>query len=238
MHKKIYIVMPIANEEGTIEDLLNSILSLDVPHINIVLVMDHYSRDNTYNIVSRISKENPKVRLLFHEKSTGVVSCYLYGFEHVLEQGADYIIEMDGGGSHNPKEIPNFIKHLDEGYDCVFSSRFMKYGSIENHSLYRKLLSRYGTILANLVLGTKLSDMTSGYEAFRREMLEKIDLGNMLSFNVSHFYQTEMRYYCSKFKICEIPIKYKGSKSSLKFKTVLKSFVILFILKRRKNVIH
>ncbi|MDQ1328017.1 MAG: dolichol-phosphate mannosyltransferase, partial [Candidatus Poribacteria bacterium] len=213
--------------------LLNSILCIGIPEIHIVPVMDSYSKDDTYDIVNRMSKGNPNIHLLFHEKSKGVVSCYLYGFKYALQQNADYIIEMDGGCSHDPKEIPNFIKYLDEGYDCVFSSRFMTGGGIENHPLYRRLVSKYGTILANLVLGTKLSDMTSGYEAFRREVLEKIDLDNMLSINISHFYQTEMRYYCSKFNIYEIPITYKGSKSSLKSKTVFKSLRALFILKKR-----
>lgn len=233
MNKEIYIVMPIANEEDTIEDLIKSIISLGIANIHIVTVMDSFSRDNTYNVVSEMSKENPNIHLLFYKESVGAVSCYLYGFKYALKQGADYIIEMDGGGSHDPGEIPKFIKHLDEGYDCVLGSRFKSGGSIENHPLYRRLVSKYGTLLANLVLGTRLSDMTSGYEAFRREMLEKIDLDNFISVNMTHFYQTEMRYYCSVFKVYEVPIRYRGSRSTLKFRTVLKSFTVLFALKRR-----
>lgn len=233
MNKKIYIVMPIANEEESIEELLRSILSLDVNNLHIVTVMDQYSKDRTYDIVKEMSRENPNIHLIFHDKSTGVVSCYIFGFKYALDCGADYIIEMDGGGSHDPNEIPNFIKYLNQGYDCVFGSRFIKGGGIENHPFYRRLISKYGTLLANVVLGTNFFDMTSGFEGFNRKVLEKIDLDNMLSINISHFYQTEMKYYCSGFNIIEIPIKYRGSKSSLKFKTIYRSFFALFALKRR-----
>ncbi len=234
--KNIFIVTPVANEEDTIEKSLKDILDLNIPNLCIVPVIDKYSKDQTKTIIEAVQKENSRVRLLDHKDSTGAVSCYLYGFKYALENGADYIIEMDSGGSHDPKEIPNFIRFLEQGYDCVFGSRFLKGAGITNHAIYRRLLSRGGTILANLVLGTKLSDMTSGYEAFKRNVLERVGLDNFLSANMTHFYQTEMRYYCSQLQICEIPIIYKGSKSGLKFATIFKCLKTLFTLKERKKL--
>lgn len=233
MVRKTYIVMSVANEEAGIESLLNTILSLEIPGLHIVTVMDDYSRDRTFDIIKEMSERNPSIDLLFYEKSFGFASCYLYGFKYAIEQGADYIIEMDAGWSHDPMGIPNYIKYLDEGYDCVFSSRFIKGAGIENHPLYRRLVSKWGTILANLVLGTKLSDMTSGYEAFRSEVLREIDLDNFISEKIPHFLNTELRYYCKRYRLKEIPIVYKGSTSTLRLKTVVKSLFALFALRRR-----
>ena len=227
--KKTIVVMPVANEEKTIGGVLKKILSLPYDNLFVYPVMDHYSKDNTEAIIRGLEQENDRIRLIFHEKSRGVVSCYLYGFQMALKDGAERIIEMDGGGSHLPEEIPQFIEKLDEGYDCVFGSRYVKGGDISNHPLYRRMLSSGGTILANLVLGTKLRDMTSGFEAFQRPVLEAFDLDKFLS--TGHMYQTEMRFYCRKYHTIEVPIHYIGSESSLKFKSVKEALHILFRLR-------
>lgn len=238
---KTYIVMPIANEESTIEATLSDILSQKQYDITVLPVMDSYSKDRTKTIVENVQKKNPRVQLLFHNKSTGTVSCYLYGFKEAIKRGADYIIEMDGGGSHEPKEIPEFIRLLDQGNDCVFSSRFVKNGGMVNHPLKRRLISWGGTRLANVVLKTRLTDMTSGFEAFRAPVLkaidEKIGFDNIVSLqHASHFIQTELRYYCGKLKYIEKPILYTGSTSMLKNQTVVNSLKALFILKKRLQI--
>lgn len=226
--------MPVANEEETMRDVIDSVMALDHDNLYLYVVIDAFSKDRTEEIIREAEKDyNGRVKCLFFKKSSGCVSCYLYGFTKALEDGAEYIVEMDGGGSHDPQSIPDFIKKLDEGYDCAFGSRFVEGGGIYNHPLYRRLLSAGGTILANLVLGTKLKDMTSGYEAFRREVLENMDLRKILS--RGHMYQTEMRYYCRNYNICEVPITYIGSTSALKFKTVIEALVILFMLKGHES---
>ncbi len=222
--------MPVANEEGSIGGVLNEILNLPYDNLYIYPVMDAFSRDRTEEIIRGMEQQNDRIRLIFHEKSKGVVSCYLYGFQMALKDGAERIIEMDGGGSHLPAEIPQFIEKLDEGYDCVWGSRYVAGGDISNHPLYRRLLSSGGTILANLVLGTKLKDMTSGFEAFQRPVLDALDLDAFLS--TGHMYQTEMRFYCRNLHTVEVPIHYIGSESSLKFKSVKEALHILFRLKK------
>ena len=225
--------MPVANEEKTIEGVLKEILGLPYDNLHIYPVMDSYSKDNTRSIIERMASEDPRIKLIFHKESRGVVSCYLYGFKKALEDGAERIIEMDGGGSHLPSEIPQFIENLDKGYDCVWGSRFVQGGDISNHPLYRRILSSGGTVLANLVLGTKLKDMTSGFEAFQRKVLEAMDLDAFLS--RGHIYQTEMRYYCRNLNTVEVPIHYIGSESSLKMKSVTEAFKVLFMLKKNEQ---
>lgn len=233
--KKTIIVMPVANEEETMGAVLDEILALPYDNLYIYPVIDNYSKDRTEQIIREREKITDKVKCIFYKESRGVISCYLEGFRRALEDGAECIIEMDGGGSHSPKEIPQFIEKLEEGYECVWGSRFVIGGGIENHPLYRRLLSKGGTILSNIVLGTRLKDMTSGFEAFQRPVLEEMDLDAFLSHG--HMYQTEMRYYCRNKRAIEVPIHYIGGSSSLKGSSVTEALKILFKLKKNESMV-
>ena len=192
--KKTIIVMPVANEEDTIGKTIEELLAFGYDDLYIYPVIDAFSKDKTEEIIRSYEAGTDKVKCIFFEGSTGVISCYLEGYRRALEDGAQRVIEMDGGGSHLPSELPQFIDALEEGYDCVWGSRFIKGGGMEHDPLYRKILSGGGTILSNIVLGTHLKDMTSGYEAFQRYVLENLDFDKFLS--TGHMYQTEMKYYC------------------------------------------
>lgn len=229
--KKIIIVMPVANEESTMESVLKRILALPYDNLSVYPVIDSHSKDHTESII-RNFENTGRVKCIFNEKSTGVVSCYLEGFKRALADGAEQVIEMDGGDSHLPEEIPQFIEALEKGYECVWGSRFVKGGGIRRHPLYRRILSSGGTWLANLVLGTSLKDMTSGFEGFQREVLLELDLDRFLSHG--HMYQTEMRFYCRNKKAVEVPIHYTGGTSSLKLRYVTESFGILFRLRENE----
>ena len=231
--KKTIIVMPVANEEATMEQILDEILDLPYENLYIYPVIDSYSKDRTEEIIREKEARNDKVKCIFYKESQGVISCYLEGFRQALADGAEQIIEMDGGGSHLPSEIPQFIEKLDEGYDCVWGSRFVAGGGISDLPLYRRILSGGGTYLSNFILGTKLKDMTSGFEAFKREVLEQMNLNFFLS--QGHIYQTEMRYYCRNYHTIEVPIHYKGSDSSLKWSSVIEALKLLFRFKKNES---
>lgn len=233
--KKTIIVMPVANEEETMGSVLEEILALPYDNLHIYPVIDSFSKDRTEEIIRDYEQRTNRVKCIFYKESRGVISCYLEGYRRALEDGAEHIIEMDGGGSHSPKEIPKFIEKLEAGYDCVWGSRFVQGGDISNHPLYRRILSGGGTMLANLVLGTKLKDMTSGFEGFKREVLLNLNLDQFLS--TGHMYQTEMRFYCRNLHTIEVPIHYIGGSSSLKFKAVKEALRILFQLKKHEKYV-
>ena len=230
--KKTIVVMPVANEEETMEQLLDELLAL--PHDNLFIypVIDNYSKDRTEEIIRKKEARTGRVKCIFYKESRGVITCYLEGFRQALADGAEWIIEMDGGLSHLPKELPQFIEKLERGYDCVWGSRFIKGGEMSHLPFYRRVLSQGGTFLSNFVLGTKLKDMTSGYEAFTRETMEKMNLDAILS--RGHMYQTEMRYYCRKLRTVEVPIHYVGGASSLKAASVTEALKLLFQLKKNE----
>lgn len=234
--KKTVIVMPVANEGDSMRDVLEEILALPYDNLFIYPVIDKFSKDNTERIIDEEESSNRRVHKIFYQNSHGVISCYLEGFRQALSDGAERVIEMDGGGSHSPDELPQFIEKLDAGYDCVWGSRFISGGGIEHHPLHRRILSHGGTWLANLVLGTRLKDMTSGFEAFQRPVLESFNFDHFLS--TGHMYQTEMRFYCRNYKTVEVPIHYIGGSSSLKWRSVKEALIILFKLKRNEPYVH
>ena len=233
--KKTIIVMPVANEESTMGQILDDILELPYDNLYIYPVVDSYSKDRTEEIIREKEKSSNKVKCIFYRESTGVISCYLEGFRQALADGAERILEMDGGGSHLPAEIPQFLEKMEEGYECVWGSRFMEGGSMKEQPLYRRILSQGGTYLSNFVLGTRLKDMTSGFEGFQREVLESMNLDRFLS--TGHMYQTEMRYYCRNLRTIEVPIHYVGTASSLKGSSVTEALKLLFQLKRNETLI-
>lgn len=229
---KLVIVTPVANEEATIGQQIDQIAMLGLSDCTAVYVIDSFSTDRTRDIIAAAALQHPWVRLCFYPLSTGVVSCYLYGLRQALALGADYVIEMDAGLSHDPALIPVFLKGLQEGHDCVFGSRFMRGGGFDGLPWQRIVISWCGTVLANFFLGTGLTDMTSGYEAFRRDVLQRLPLEDFLSVRTTHFYQTEMRFLCHRLNVKEIPIVYKGSSTSLKSGELWASLKVLGALRK------
>ena len=110
--KKTIIVMPVANEEGTMGQILDEILELPYENLYIYPVVDSYSKDRTEEIIREKEKISDRVKCIFYQESTGVISCYLEGFRQALADGAERILEMDGGGSHLPAEIPQFLEKM------------------------------------------------------------------------------------------------------------------------------
>jgi dolichol-phosphate mannosyltransferase len=241
--KKVGISMPVANEAATIREFLNGLLAelakLDYT-FTVYVIMDSFSRDQTFDLVKEMAEKDQRITLLFYGESTGVVSCYLKGFKLALEDDCDFIVEMDSGGSHPPEKIREILSSLDnEGYDAVFMSRFIQGGGIRNFPLYRRFISRGGTILANWWLGTRYHDSTSGFEAFRQPVLKSLNLDSFIS--VGGIYQTEMKYYCHclGIRIRELPFVYLGNTTGFKAKWVWISLKTLFLMKfNRKNVLR
>ena len=109
--KKTIIVMPVANEESTMGSVIEKILALPYDNLYLYPVIDSYSKDRTEEII-RSYEYTGKVKCIFYKESRGVISCYLEGYRRALADGAECVLEMDGGGSHQPEEIPQFIEKL------------------------------------------------------------------------------------------------------------------------------
>lgn len=227
-------IIPLANEEHGFEQFSGAIKKTlnDLQSGKIYLIIDKASKDRTLDLARALSGEDSRFVTVWAPENRNVVDAYIRGLREAYECGHEIIIEMDGGLSHDPRAIPMFLRVLNEGNECAFGSRFTNGGSMADSSAFRKLLSKTGTVLANLLLGTKMFDMTSGFQAFHREVL-----GEVLAYPIrsrAHFYQTELRYLLRKKRFAEVPIHYRAaSKSVSRFAITNALATLLYYFGRR-----
>jgi len=208
---KIAIVIPTYNEKGNISSLMEKVLKQRIDGLEIIVVDDN-SPDGTGNIVREISEAESRVHLLSRPRKMGLGTAYVSGFQYALRAGAEYIFEMDADFSHNPDMIPVFLEKL-ENSDVVIGSRYLGGIRILNWPLRRLILSYLANWYARLVTGLRLSDITSGFKAYRKEVLEKVNLSEVKS--EGYAFQIEMKYRAKRagFSLTEIPIVFEDRHS-------------------------
>ncbi|MEG0142747.1 MAG: glycosyltransferase [Akkermansia sp.] len=222
------IAIPMANEEADFATFVTSLKkALDkTPGGTAYLIIDKASHDKTPQLCEQLAKEDSRFVYIWAPENHNVVDAYLRGFKEALSAGHDYIIEMDGGGSHNPAALPTFIRALEEGNECAFGSRYINGGSLNDSPLSRRFLSKFGSLLAHILLGCPMKDVTSGYQAFTRPIIEKILIYHLRS--KAHFYQTELRYLLKKRDWIEIPIHYVAPSPRVSQNALKNSLLCLF----------
>lgn len=211
---KVVIVIPVYNEGENLKKLIPVLADelKQIQHDCHVLVVDGNSPDGTNKLIQEFHTKYPFVHLLLEKKKAGIGAAYIYGFKYAMENmSADVLMEMDGDLQHDPKDIKRFIKEIENGYDYVIGSRYVKGGSIPKEwALYRKLLSWGGGITLNVMLGVfNVRDFTTGYKASRvKGFVDKMDLDSILS--KSFAYKVELLYRMHKLgaRIKEIPIEF------------------------------
>lgn len=220
--------MPMANEEADFKpfiDLLNFVINELNPG-NVYFVVDKASKDRTLELCQELSVKDPRYVTVWAPENKNVVDAYVRGLRAAYEAGHELIIEMDAGLSHDPRAIPMFLRVLNEGNECAFGSRFINGGSMGDSPFKRRLLSKTGTVLANVLLGTELRDMTSGYQGFHRDVVAKIINHEFKS--KAHFYQTELRYLLRKRRLFEVPIHYQAPSPRVSPNAIKNAYRTLF----------
>ncbi|MHC4722567.1 MAG: glycosyltransferase family 2 protein, partial [Planctomycetota bacterium] len=160
------IVCPMANERATAVEFVNAVLARceEFREVIFFAILDNVCKDGTTELLREFQKEQAQLNVVWAPEDRCVVDAYIRGYREALGAGCDWILEIDAGFSHQPADIPRFFDKMLEGYDCVFGSRFCKGGSMTESPFGRRIVSHGGTICANILLGTKLTDMTSGFE--------------------------------------------------------------------------
>lgn len=227
-YKKWAIVVPMANEEEDFKpfiDMVNFVIDELNPG-NVYFIIDKASKDRTLELCQELSAKDPRYVTVWAPENKNVVDAYVKGLRVAYEAGHEIIIEMDAGLSHDPRAIPMFLRVLNEGNECAFGSRFINGGSMGDSPFKRRLLSKTGTVLANMLLGTKLKDMTSGYQGFHRDVVAKIINHEFKS--KAHFYQTELRYLLRKRRMFEVPIHYQAPSPRVSKNAIKNAYQTLF----------
>ncbi len=228
------VVVPLANEETELAGLVAA-LAKEMDQLAggvVYFIVDSVSRDRTLECCREIERKDPRFVTKWLPENRCVVDAYVNGFREALKGGHEIIIEMDAGLSHDPRAIPGFLRALNEGNDCAFGSRYINGGSMVDSPLRRRMLSKGGTILAKVLLGAGLADMTSGFQGFRRNVLERLVKYPLRS--RAHFYQTEVRHLLRHEKLIEVPIHYRAPSPRVSRGAVRNSLAVLLYYTLRR----
>ena len=227
---RLCIISPMANEADNCLRFVSEMLRQAEGFGDVLLlaILDSVSKDNTLELLREFAQREPRLRVIWAPENRGIVDAYLRAYREGLATGFEWVLEIDAGFSHKPEDLPRFFAPMSRGYDIVFGSRFAPGGRITDSSFARRLVSQGGTILTNLLVGTKLYDMTSGYQMFRREALAAIVDRGIKS--RGHFFQTEMKVYARKMRVTEVPIHYSAASKRMNMKSIRDAFGRLFSL--------
>lgn len=198
------IITPTYNECDNLVRLMPLVLASD-PRLD-VLIIDDASPDGTGQVADDIAATQSRVHVLHRPAKLGLGTAYIAGFRWGLERGYDWLFEMDADFSHDAAHLPEFINALED-YDVVLGSRYLGGRvTVVNWPMTRLLLSYFANIYARTITGVPIADLTSGYKAFRREVLEAIDLTRIESEGYAFQIEMTMRAHRRGFRIGEIPI--------------------------------
>ena len=231
MKNDIAIFTPMANEEKNAKKFILEVLSYKkfFRKFKFFIIIDKASTDNTYKIVKKLEKNNKYLKIIWAPDNKCIVDAYNKGYEACLSTNYKWILEIDAGGSHKPKNITNFLKYMNNEYECIFGSRFCNGGKMLNSNFTRFFFSKCGSLLSKIFFSMKISDTTSGYQMFQRKIVSKIIKNGLLSRD--RFFQTEIKIYTRAKKIKEVPIQYICKTHSVSFYSVLESIYLLILIR-------
>ena len=204
-NERALVIIPTYNEKENIRSVVELVLS-QAPNLD-VLVVDDNSPDGTAAIVSDMAKAAPRVNLMSRAGKLGLGTAYIAGFKWGLSKGYDYLIEMDADFSHDPREIPNMLKAIQQA-DLILGSRYIDGVRVVNWPLSRLFLSKGASYYVRIITGLPVYDPTGGFKCFRRRVLEAIELDRVRS--NGYAFQIEMSYnaWMKGFRVREIPITF------------------------------
>ena len=211
------VCLPTYNERENLEAMVSA-LSDVLPDDARILVIDDNSPDGTGGIADRLASERDDVDVLHRERKEGLGPAYLDGFRRALELGADLVMEMDCDFSHDPNDVPRLVAAAEDA-DVVLGSRYVTGGGTRNWGLVRRLISRGGSLYAQILLGLGIRDLTGGFKVYRRIVLETIDLDAIDSKGYAFQIEGTYRALRAGFRVVEVPIVFAdrevgGSKMS------------------------
>ena len=201
------VCLPTYNERENVESMVRALGGVLDTTRDGVLVVDDASPDGTGEIADRLAAELEWVSVLHRERKEGIGPAYLAGFRRALGDGAELVLEMDCDFSHDPNDVPRLIAAADEA-DLVLGSRYTAGGGTENWGLLRRIISRGGSLYAQVLLGVRIRDLTGGFKCFRRATLEAIDLDAVSARGYGFQIETTYRVLRAGLQVREIPIRF------------------------------
>jgi dolichol-phosphate mannosyltransferase len=201
----VLVVIPTYDERENLGPVVSR-LHAAVPEAD-VLVVDDASPDGTGELADEMAAADPRVRVLHRTAKDGLGAAYLAGFAAALAGEHQVVVEMDADGSHAPEDLPRLLEALHDA-DLVLGSRYVPGGRVVNWPAHREWLSRGGNVYSRLALGVPIRDITGGFRAFRRQVLEELDLTEVAS--QGYCFQVDMAWRAVQagFRVREVPITF------------------------------
>ena len=204
---RVLVITPTYDEAPNIEEMLRRTRAA-MPDADI-LVVDDNSPDGTAAVARGVAEELGRIEVMVREEKQGLGVAYRAGLAVGIENGYDVICHLDADLSHDPAVLPVLVDTLVAGQgDLVIGSRYVPGGSIPHWPLYRRALSRVGNFYAGMVLGTSVRDNTSGYRAYRAEILKDIDYASTRAKGYGFMIETAYRVWLAGGRVLEAPIAF------------------------------
>lgn len=211
---KKLVIVPTYNEKENIEKIIRKIFSLD-GEFNL-LIVDDGSPDGTGAIVKQFMTQFPN-RLFIIERAgkLGLGTAYITGFKWALQNGFEFIFEMDADFSHDPDDLIRLYQACESGADMAIGSRYTRGGKVVNWPWDRIFISKGGAMYTQVITRMPVKDPTAGFVCYRSRVLDTIPLDKVHF--IGYAFQIEMKYRAWKlgFKIKEVPITFKDRKEGV-----------------------
>ena len=206
---RVLVVVPTYNESATIARVTDRLLTATAggPDDITLLIVDDSSPDGTGAIADDLSATHANVHVLHRSSKSGLGGAYRAGFAWGLERDFEVMCEMDADLSHNPGDVPRLLDAL-RGADLVIGSRYVPGGGVVDWPWHRLALSKGGNRYVQGATGMPIQDATAGFRAFRREVLEELDLPTVKSEGYSFQLEMALRTWRLGFRIVEVPITF------------------------------
>jgi dolichol-phosphate mannosyltransferase len=202
--ERALVVIPTYNEAANLPQLVPQVLAQD-SRLE-VLVVDDASPDGTGQLAEGLAQREPRVHVLHREGKLGLGTAYIAGFRWAVEQGYDYVFEMDADFSHDPAHLKEFLKAAASA-DLVLGSRYLGGKvTVVNWPIARLMLSYWANVYARWVTGLRIWDLTGGFKCFRTKVLQAIDLSQVRSNGYAFQIEMSVRAWRKGFKLAEVPI--------------------------------
>lgn len=218
---RLCILIPAKNEELTLTRTIENIqdqLSKKVP-ITLLIVNDH-SDDGTLNLLASLATRYSNLKFISNEWEGGVGNAIRYGLS---KWEGDIVALCMADGSDAPDNIlESYYKIRDEGYDCVFGSRFIKGGQIQNYPLIKLTLNRIFNIGVRIVSKNKYNDYTNIFKVYHRRAIDMISPLESKGFNIG--LEMSLKAFKKNLKIAIIPISWTQRKAGVSKLKLNKNF--------------
>ena len=227
------MILPTYNEVDNLPGISAAILGA-LPGA-VLLVVDDGSPDGTGDLADGLAAGDPRIRVRHRKAKQGLGRAYLDGFGVALAAGATSVIQMDADWSHDPAVLPDLVAPVTDGRaDLVIGSRYVRGGGVTDWGVFRRLVSRGGSMFARTVLGLRPHDLTGGFKAWRASTLAAVPFEGVRA--GGYVFQIEMTYRASRFgaRVVEVPIIFRDrqvGQSKMSRRIIVEALLVVISLR-------